>query len=83
MFLPNSFEKVYPARFLKVYLVMIAIAGSLILIQTAHYPFDDFGSLLMLSVCALVIHERSRLNYRRYLSGDSEEPLQMLTLQHL
>jgi hypothetical protein len=55
MFLPNSFEKVYPVHFPKGYLVMIAIAGSLILIQTGHDSFDDFGSLLMLSVCALVI----------------------------
>lgn len=74
MFLRNSFEKVYPIHFLKVYLLMTTIAGALVLIKIELYSFDEITSLLMLPLCALVIHLGSRLNYRRYFTGGSDEP---------
>jgi hypothetical protein len=46
----------------------------LVLIKIELYSFDEITSLLMLPLCALVIHLGSRLNYRRYFTGGSDEP---------
>ena len=75
MFLWNSFEKVSPLHFLKVYLLMTTIAGALVCTKLEIYALNEVLSLAGLLACALVIHLGSKLNYRRYFTGDSDEPL--------
>jgi drug/metabolite transporter (DMT)-like permease len=75
MFLWNSFEKVSPVHFLKVYLLMTTIAGALVYTKLEIYALNEVLSLAGLLACALVIHLGSKLNYRRYFTGDSDEPL--------
>ena len=70
MFLRNSYEKVYPIHFLKMYLFMTAIAGSLVYIKLEIYALEEIFSLAVLLVCSVVIHIGSKLNYRRYFTED-------------
>tara|TARA_B100001093_G_scaffold513877_1_gene586695 strand:+ start:241 stop:639 length:399 start_codon:yes stop_codon:yes gene_type:complete len=70
MFLRNSHEKFYPIHFLKMYLFMTAIAGSLVYIKQDIYALDEILSLAVLLVCSLVIHVGSKLSYRRYFTED-------------
>jgi hypothetical protein len=70
MFLRNSYEKVYPIHFLKMYLLMTAIAGSLVYIKLEIYAPEEILSLVVLLVCSVVIHIGSKSNYRRYFTED-------------
>ena len=70
MFLRNSYEKVYPIHFLKMYLLMTAIAGSLVYIKLEIYALEEILSLVVLLVCSIVIHIGSKFNYRRYFTED-------------
>ena len=70
MFLRNSYEKVYPIHFLKMYLLMTAIAGSLVYIKLEIYALEEILSLVVLLVCSVVIHIGSEFNYRRYFTED-------------
>ena len=70
MFLRNSYEKVYPIHFLKMYLLMTAIAGSLVYIKLEIYALEEILSLVVLLVCSVVIHIGSKFNYRRYFTED-------------
>ena len=70
MFLRNSYEKVYPIHFLKMYLLMTAIAGSLVYIKLEIYAIEEILSLVVLLVCSVIIHIGSKLNYRRYFTED-------------
>ena len=70
MFLRNSYEKVYPIHFLKMYLLMTAIAGSLVYIKLEIYALEEILSLVVLLVCSIVIHIGSKFSYRRYFTED-------------
>ena len=70
MFLRNSYEKVYPVHFLKMYLLMTAIAGSLVYIKLKIYALEEILSLVVLLGCSVVIHIGSKSNYRRYFTED-------------
>ena len=70
MFLRNSYEKVYPIHFLKMYLLMTAIAGSLVYIKLEIYALEEILSLVVLLVCSIVIHIGSKFSYRRYFIKD-------------
>ena len=70
MFLRNSYEKVYPIHFLKMYLLMTAIEGSLVYINLEIYAHEEILSLVVLLVCSVVIHIGSKFNYRRYFTED-------------
>ena len=70
MFLRNSYEKVYPIHFLKMYLLMTAIAGSLVYIKLEIYALEEIFSLVVLLVCSIVIHIVSKFSYRRYFTED-------------
>ena len=70
MFLRNSYEKVYPIHFLKMYLLMTAIAGSLVYIKLEIYALEEIFSLVVLLVCSIVIHIGSKFSYRRYFTED-------------
>tara|TARA_B100000212_G_scaffold337419_1_gene312249 strand:- start:471 stop:1010 length:540 start_codon:yes stop_codon:yes gene_type:complete len=68
MFLRDSYEKVYPVHFLKTYLFMTAIAGSLVYIKLEIYALEEVLSLVALLIFSVVIHIGSKSNYRRYFT---------------
>ena len=65
--LVNGSREVYPIHFLKVYLLVLTIVGTLVFIR-AGVPPHEYAVPVFFAICTLIVHIASRPRFKKYFS---------------
>ena len=63
----NGSREIYPIHFLKVYLLSLTVAGTVVFIR-AGVPVHEYALSVFFAACTLILHIASRPRFRKYFA---------------